>query len=309
MLDHNPYHRLTAETVCSWSGYLYFVYEREAIRLARENEYAGPLTEDPVLLKYRFTNIRRRDDRMTKWFITHLIEPAVEDGDENLWFTLLIARLINWPPTLQALLDAGVLPCTPESFDAEMFIETVEACKEDGAKVYGAAYMVYPTMMNPGGNKSESLAKYIIGSAIDYRRAIKSALFPAYDEPSIERFVDSLSHCFGISTFIAGQVAADLSYTPGHFGEAVDLYTYAPLGPGSQVGLNYLHGKPLVHTWKQDDFNTALAEANERICEELDITDLTLHDVQNTMCEFSKYARTVLGTGNPRSTYKTETAY
>jgi len=62
MIDHNPYPRPTAETVCSWPGYLYMVWEREAMRLAKENGHTV-LTEDPILARYRFTNIRRRDDR------------------------------------------------------------------------------------------------------------------------------------------------------------------------------------------------------------------------------------------------------
>ncbi len=309
MRDPCPYPRPTHETVCSWAGYLYFVFEREAIRVARANGYTGQLTTDPVLAKYRFTNIRRRDDRMTKWFIEHLITPAVEDGDEYLWFTLLIARLVNWPPTLSRLIEQGVLPCTPGTFDAFRFSNTIETYKNGGNKVFGGAYIVYPTMMNPGGNKSEALAEHIIGDAIKKAPLIREALWCSLEEPSIERFVDALATCFGVSTFIAGQVAADLSYTPGHLGEATDLYSWAPLGPGSQKGLNYLLGKDLQKQWKQIDFNTALIEANERICEELDITDLTLHDVQNTMCEFSKYARTVLGEGVPKSLYKPEKAY
>lgn len=305
MRDSNPFDRPAAETVCSWESYLYFVFEREAIRIARANNYKGQLTDDPVLLKYRFTNIRRRDDRMTQWFLRKLIEPHFEASD--LWFTLLVARLINWPPTLERLIEQGVLPCGAAGFDAGRFVNTIETYKNGGNKVFGNAYMVYPTMMNPGGNKSEALAEHIIGDAIKRREAIRDALWSG--EPSIERFVTALSECFGISTFIVGQVAADLSYTPAQLGNALDLYTWAPLGPGSQKGLNYLLRKDLHKQWVQEDFNSALIEANERICEELDITDLTLHDTQSTFCEFSKYARTVLGEGVPKTIYRSETAY
>jgi len=306
MLDSNPYLRPDANSVCTWQGYLYFVYEREVMRVARENNYPGVLTNDPILLKYRFTNIRRRDDRASQWVIKNLITP--NSNHEDLWFTLLIARLINWPPTLQALITADVIPGGPQDFDAERFSVVLEKQKALGLKVYGAAYMVYPTMMNPGGVKSESIAKYIIGDAVIRADNIRNAIWFG-KSPSVEETVQALAKCFGVSTFIAGQVAADLTYAPGHLGRAVDLYSYAPLGPGSQRGLNLLLGKALHHGWAQPDFNAALIQANELVKDELKITDLTLHDVQNTMCEYSKYVKAVLGQGTPKSIYRTETGY
>lgn len=306
MLLKNPYPRPTAATVCSMEGLLYFIWEREAIRVAKADGYLGAVTEDPILLKYKFTNIRRKDDRVSQWVIDHLIEPATACGDEHLWFTLLIARLINWPPTLQALSDKGVIPCAPENFDADMFEHTLERIKNDGKKVYSGAYMLYPTKMEPGGNKSKAVAKYIISSAVKNADNISAALWGNDCVMSVERFVNELSKCFGISTFIAGQVAADLTYTGI---DVEDLHTYAPLGPGSQKGLNFLTHNAPHKIWKQPDFNSQLIWINERVVSDLGIGDLTLHDVQNCMCEYSKYARTVLGEGTPKTTYRPETEF
>jgi hypothetical protein len=287
-------------------GLLYFIWEREAIRLARENGHSAPWTKDPVLAKYKFTNIHRSDDRVSQWVIDKLIEPATARGDEHLWFTLLIARLINWPPTLQALINKGVIPCAPEDFDADMFEHTLERIKNDGKKVYSGAYMLYPTKMEPGGNKSRAVAKYIIGSAIENADNVRAALWNADSVMSIEKFVAELSKCFGISTFIAGQVAADLTYTGM---DVEDLYTYAPIGPGSSRGLNYLLGRAPFATWKQKEFNAELSNVYGEIVDKLEIVDLTLHDVQNCMCEFSKYCRAVLSEGKPKTTYQPETEF
>lgn len=306
MRDNCPYPMPTPETVCSMAGLLYFIWEREAIRIARENGHSAPWTKDPVLAKYKFTNIHRCDDRVSVWVIDRLIEPATARGDEHLWFTLLIARLINWPPTLQALLDKGVIPCAPEKFDADLFEHTLERIKKDGKKVYSGAYMLYPTKMEPGGNKSKAVAKYIIGSAVENADNISAALWNDGGMMSIERFVAELSKCFGISTFIAGQVAADLTYTGM---DVEDLFTYAPIGPGSSRGLNYLLGKQPFATWKQKEFNAELSNIFSEIVEKLEIVDMTLHDVQNCMCEFSKYCRAVLGEGKPKTTYQPETEF
>ena len=87
---------------------------------------------------------------------------------------------------------------------------------------------------------------------------------------------------------------------------AVDLYTYAPIGPGSSRGLNYmLHRSPFA-TWSQDHFNDELSKIRESVMDVLEIRDLTLHDVQNCMCEYSKYCRAVLGEGKPKTTYTPE---
>lgn len=307
-MQNNPYAAPSAEQIASWPGYLYFVCERERVRMLKESGAPAPWTHDPILQKYKFTCVRRKDDRMSKWFIKHLIEPYTNRTD--LWFTLLVARLINWPPMIQRLIEQGVLPCSPHEFDASRFVATVENYKDGGNKVYGDAYLVYPTRMDPGGNKSESLAKWIIGDVIKNHKAVHHSLWDAdMGQPSVARFVTELSECFGISTFTAGQVAADLATDLGHLGNAEDLLTWAPLGPGSQAGLNYLFGKPVSAKWDQTDFNHALMDARERVVEELGIEDVTLHDLQNCTCEYGKYARTVLATGKPKSLYKPQKAY
>ena len=303
MIETCPFNIPTRKNVCTVEAVAYFVWEREAIRIARENGHAAPWTTDPVLAKYKFTNIRRKDDRVSQWVIEKLITPNL--GRKDLWFTLLIARLLNWPPTLKMLKMGGVIPCKPKEFRSAMFVSTIENLKEEIGKVYSGAYMVYPTKMDPGGKKSEALAKHIIGSAITSEAEITASL----KENSIEKFVTSLSQCFGISTFMAGQVAADLTYATGHLDDAVDLKSYAPIGPGSSRGLNYLLDRKPFAMWEQGKFNDQLKDVNSFISSTLDIYDLTLHDVQNVMCEFSKYTRTMLNEGVPKTTYRPETEF
>ena len=300
MRDECPVAAPTAETAASMDSLLYFVWEREAIRLARLNGHSAPWTYDPILAKYKFTNIRRKHDRVSEWIINTIIKPHQNRND--LWFTLLITRLINWPVTLNSLLMYNVIPCEPAHFDHKNFVKVIEDVKKSVGKVYSGAYMVYPTKMDPGGVKSEALAKHIINAAAKAEREVAASL----SHNSIEPFVTELSKCFGISTFMAGQVAADLTYAEGHLENAVDLYTYAPIGPGSSRGLNYLVSNPPFASWDQQEFNDILIAINDLIKEELDITDLTLHDVQNIMCEFSKFVRTLTGEGKPKTLYQPE---
>ena len=303
MRDTAPYPMPDASNVCSLESLLYFVWEREVIRIVKERGGEPPYTKDPVLGRYRFTNIRRRDDRVSRWVIENVIRP--HEHNPNLWFMLLITRLINWPPALQHLIDDGLLFRKPHEFDAQAFSDSLEAYKAKRGKVYTGAYMVYPTKMDPGSVKSLAIAKHIIAPASRMHDEMVRRLSGYENDRSVERVVDQLSSGFGISTFIAGQVAADLTYCP-QLGGAFDLRSYAPMGPGSSRGLNYLHGRKPFASWDQNSFNQALIEINKSIDKELEIKDLSLHCVQNCMCEFSKYCRTVLGEGKPKSVYQPE---
>jgi hypothetical protein len=73
--------------------------------------------------------------------------------------------------------------------------------------------------------------------------------------------------------------------------------------------LNYLLNRSPSAGWTQDNFNYELVKIRDAVIDELEIDDLTLHDVQNCMCEFSKYCRTVLGEGKPKTTYIPETEF
>lgn len=302
MREDCPYPLPDTSNVQSLDAVLYYTWEREVIRIVKERGGEKPWTKDPWLAKYKFTNVRRRDDRVSRWIIEHLIEP--NEKRDDLWFTLLIARLINWPPTLQHLIDENMLPCSPLEFSPARFSESVERFRSTGAKSYSGAYMVYPTRLNDGGVKSLSLAKHIIAPSIVLGADLSE--IACGSTPSVESFVMVLSKSFGISSFMAGQVAADLTYSSYHLGPAHDLYDFAPIGPGSSAGLNLMLGRKVTAKWGQTEFNMELVKVRNAIIENLGIEDLTLHDVQNVMCEYSKYCRAVLGEINPKNIYTPE---
>ena len=271
-----------------------FVKERELIR---KNKEAGvqPYTKNEILNKYRFCNVRRKDDRVTQWLLQHYYTNNIGD----VWFKAMIARLINWPPTLKHLLEKDAIPHRVEEFDVDFFIECLEELKERNIKMFTSAYVVYPTRIE--ATKSQNMSKHIIAPLSEKAENIRNAI----EANSIELVTDTLATCFGIKTFIAGQVSADLTYIMGQLLNATDLYTYAPKGPGSQRGLNRLHERYLKATFMKGQFTDELIKAREKIISSnREFEDLTLHDVQNVMCEFDKYLRVKFNEGKPKQTYK-----
>src|SRR4051794_33189078 len=80
---------------------IYWITERENIRRSREARADGPWTNDAVLREYRFCNVRREDDAVTRVIATRWRTP--HSADPNLWFAMVVARYINWPATLEEL--------------------------------------------------------------------------------------------------------------------------------------------------------------------------------------------------------------
>lgn len=298
---------VTAEQVCSLEGVLYYARERENIRLLRLRGAPAPWTADPVLGRYRFTNVRRRDDRVSQWIIKHVIRP--EQGVQpELWFSLLICRLINWPPTLLELLREGVIPVEVENFNPARFRRVMAEAKARGGKVYSGAYMVYPGPRGQHADKAEFLLQ-VLKAAHHKADRINDALWASGERPSVAQVVALLADCFGLGTFMAGQVAADLTYAPEQLDHAVDLYTWAPIGPGSSRGLNLMLRRPPYAGWSPEEFNHQLRLVGSALAQRAGLHGLTLHDVQNVMCEYSKYGRAVLGEINPKVVYRPETEF
>jgi len=75
-----------------------FIKERESIRLKKEAGKPRPWTKDPILGNYRFCNVHREDDRVTRE-----LKALAPTEDANLWFWWVMARLFNKPRTMALL--------------------------------------------------------------------------------------------------------------------------------------------------------------------------------------------------------------
>jgi hypothetical protein len=267
------------------SGLLNWIKEREAIRTRRAAGDPPPWTEDPIMSEWSFCNVRREDDRVTRWIAGNWRAPHGDDPD--LWFAMAVARLVNWPDTMAEL---GY----PVPWDRERFVSVLRARAERGEKVWGDAYNI------SNGGKTTAKVEHVAG-VLDRLWQAHDRLRPRANE-SLAEWHGRLVARDGLGNFMAAQIVADMKYVPP-LRDARDWQTFAASGPGSQRGLNRVLGRPVDSPWKEDVWREKLRHLREAILPELasiKLADLHAQDLQNCLCEFDKSERVRLGEGKPK---------
>lgn len=246
----------------------WFINERELIRAKKELGLPKPWTKDKILQSYRFCNINRNDDTVSKWIFENWMAP--NESHHNLPQAILLSRMINWPATLE---EIGF----PYIWSASDYADKIRARMNRGEKVWTGAYMI--TAESDGTPKEISVCHTV--DCFD---------FPIADT-CLQTWLD-LQRLPRIGSFMAAQVVADLKRTP-YLGHAPDYWEFCAPGPGSQRGMAYLLDLPGLTQWAQPAFQKLVNELQGHMKVTLDA-----QNTQNCLCEFSKYMR-----GSSRSKY------
>lgn len=263
----------------------HFVKEREAIRLRRASGQPPPWTQDPIMAAYRFTNVRREDDRVTRWIDYHWRLPYHDHP--NLTLAMAMARFFNWPPTL------GEVEF-PERWSAAETLKKLKARKARGEKLYNAAYMI--STCGARVNKEE----HVVGVL---NELFLARLAPR-DGDTLAGFWEFVTRVRGIGSFLGAQIVADLKHAPANpLATATDFWTWAAPGPGSERGLRWWLGQP--KSIRQADFLPRLQEMWRAVGPLVEDTvgALDMQDVQNVMCETSKMVKALKGC-RPKQNYR-----
>lgn len=264
---------------------LHWIRERERIRLLKEAGAPRPWTADPILREWRFCNVNRCDDTVTRWIFEHVIEPHA--SSPTLWFNLVIARLVNWPPSLAAL---GYF----ETWEAERFVRALGGRR---GKVWTGAYMI--PAGPPGVDKERHLADSTLSPLWAWRAQ-------APTDGRCAPWAAFIEQAHSMGGFLVNQVVTDMKYSPV-LAAAPDRETFVIAGPGTQRGLNRLFGRALAAGWKRAAAASALAELRVDLVEAEPVLVEVMRDLNNLsncMCEFDKYLRVRLGEGKPRARYE-----
>lgn len=267
----------------SVSKLLAFAEERHRIYLRRKEGQEKPWTTDPVLQRYRFCNIYRELDKVTRWIDSNIRTPY--EDHPNLWFMLAIARQINWPDTL------AELRWPVNKYDPERLKAVLQARKLRKEQVYTGAYMLncnwHPDWKGER-DKATFTADLVLQSVWKAKRQMPK------QGSTLLSVAEFLQKGHGWGSFTAAQVVADLKYAESWV-DASDWYTFALSGPGSRRGMAIVAGK---EARSEQEWYIWLMELQELFNARWHFAPLHAQDLQNTLCEYSKYCR-----GTSRSKY------
>lgn len=278
---------------------LYWITERERIRIRKEQGLPQPWTKDPILGKYRFCNVDRNDDAVTRWVFANWLNP--HSGDANLWFAMVVARLLNLPFSLEYAQGAVFNRKGKVDWRADMFVSTLHYIRDNGNKIFNAAYIVSTNGRTM--EKVDYLAEMVLTPLWERRKLAPAAM------GSLEEFHTWLQQFDGLGSFMAAQVVADIKYDPkSPLAMAPDFATFAASGPGSRRGMHRLFGRDHTlpykeHVWRAD-MGMLRPVVLEHFRDSVALSEkLTAQNIQNALCEFDKMMRTRNGEGTPKQLY------
>ena len=263
---------------------LYYISEREAIRLKKTHNKPKPWTDDEILQTYRFTNVRRMDDKVSVWLLDNWYTRYF--NHLNMVVACTLARFINNPSTLEVI---GF----PTAWNSDKIRQDLRSYRDIGNHIFNAAYMVRG---NDGIDKISAVVDHYCQPLVDDPVSV--------DPDSMFRTWSKIKRRYGFGSFMAGQVVADLRHAVK--GNWKDKDTWAPVGPGSMRGLNRLLNRPIKYVVSQEQFLTELTEIIKdcRMKVGNSITDrMEAHDYQNCLCEYDKYERVLNLEGRPKQLY------
>lgn len=266
-----------------------FIKLRQGIYELKTKGVSKPWTTDPILQKYRFCNVYREQDKVTQWISRNWREPCKDEPD--LWFAMVVARLLNNPPTLEFV---GY----PHDYENPKWVVRLRQWEQEGNRVFNPAYIV--STNGVAMNKID----YLLGHVLRPLWNSKLRIRPERGD-TLEMMHKELMRYIGMGSFLAAQVVADLKFVEPLF-HAKDWWTFAASGPGSRRGLNRVLNHFVDSGWHEGTWYNRLMDLQKEInpmMESVKLPKLHAQDLQNCLCEFDKYERVRLGEGRPKQRY------
>lgn len=275
----------------------FWIKERYAIHQKKEAGEEKPWTKDEVLQSYWFCNPYREMDKTTVWFRENIREPLRDEKD-----VLLATVIFRWFNTIESgellLEDAGgdledSLFC---NWAPDIAQKLLQAAIDRHVKVFTSAYLI-------AGKEGEKKVQTICDRITNVAEQIDSLYRSLKDACSLELATSLLAEIEGIGDFIAYEIVTDLRHT--HIlEEAMDILTWANIGPGASRGLRRFLGEHVTTTppknWRIQ-FHKILSESKTQL---EGMPPFEMREVEHSLCEFDKFERARLGEGTAKRTYK-----
>ena len=267
---------------CYWT----FAAERQQVYYRRLAGQSGPLSHDPILASYRFTNPYRVSDRVSQYLINE-VQYDQEWNWHDTFVRTLIFKIFNRIDTWRHIcMHIGDPDCS-KLLDCSVDLALATVAGE--RPLYSAAYMMPPpvTLSGPKYIRHLELIRQMVRDGIPQEIQSSKSMAEAF---KVLRRYDS------IGDFLAYQFITDLNYS-SHL--PFSEIEFVVPGPGALRGLRKCFSDA---TSFSDDY--LIRWTHERQELEFDTRDLPwaglwgrplqLIDIQNLFCEVDKYTRVAL---------------
>jgi hypothetical protein len=280
--------QIPAKYTAVYETYWKFAAERQKIFFKRFNKEVFPWTADPILLKYKFTNVYRAADRVSQYLIRNVIyNSCYEQYAEEIFFRIILFKLFNKIETWELFVNEFGIPAYRD-YSFKQYDRILSQAINSGKRIFSAAYIM------PSGNK-------LFGHPQKHRNCLKVLEMMMNEEVPLritekkrmQDTFDLLKSYPMIGDFLAYQFATDINYSElTNFSEK----DFVVAGPGAKSGIHKCFKDS--GGLNDEEIIRVMTDRQEKEFERLGLEfkslwgrELQFIDCQNIFCEVDKYAR------------------
>ncbi|MCB0518494.1 MAG: hypothetical protein H6577_09950 [Lewinellaceae bacterium] len=283
---HNPISPARVTEV--YDSYWKFATIRQDVFFSRLENGSYPWSSDPIINKYRFTNVYRAADRVSQYLIKNVIyNDDLPNSPIEVLFRIFLFKLFNKIDTWELLCEKVGCP-TLEGYNFKYYDEILTTAMATGKKIYSAAYIMPSGQSQFGHKRKHSNHLKLIELIIKKETHLRLA-----DARTMQQSFEIIKQFPGLGDFLAYQLLIDINYSPIiNFSES----DFVVPGPGANSGISkcFVEKAGLSNV----EIIKFMADRQEIEFDRLGLVfktlwgrPLQLIDCQNLFCEVDKYAR------------------
>jgi len=267
---------------------VFYLHERERVRLKKEAGEPRPWTSEEALLKYRFTNVLRANDYTTRWLVNNWYEP---NKDASLEILLLNAGIARYFGTTEFCEAIGF----SHEWDKERIRDIAIERMRNRQKVFTSAYVI------TNGGVSDAKYNVVLDHYLTpFERNLEKLVDLGVETEEWESMANYMMRNLpgmGGTGFMTKEILSDFILAAGDRIDWKDLYTWSPIGPGAQKGLNWLYDRSIDSKVSKSQALLELREVAAAVGPRLENwmpqfgEELDLHGIQFGLCELAKIAK------------------
>jgi hypothetical protein len=261
--------------------YKAFVRARHRAWVAREHGDPPPWTSDKIVATRKFTNVFRILDRGSQY----LYQIMRDEDYHTALFRAFLYRYTNRPEPWIAFEECwGYLPTHQDAVDGTLLATWMEFRHKQDMPMFGNAYKMFSGLENKGTDR----LTWVVNLARDWitPEFVEEFRVVGFDQKYRASLLQQIPRC---ANFMSMQILTDMSYYAGY-----DENEFIIPGPGAVAGSRHIDPRVpadamirgLTKYWAEDGQVNLYGRAP------------SLMDVQNTLCEFSKYIKWKPGPAN-----------